>query len=83
MSIEYKIKFPVLADYDPSALFKQLPSPINRSTMSEIYNYRIEQDGFYFVDRLVNDKVASVAFKLFVNEALRHTGSVNIVHITQ
>jgi hypothetical protein len=83
MSTEYKIKFPIPADYDPSALFKQLPSPINRATMSEIYNYRIEQDGFYFVDRLVNDKVASVAFKLFVNEALRHAGSAHIVHLTQ
>jgi hypothetical protein len=83
VSIEYKIKFPFPADYDPSALFKQLSSPINRATMSEIYNYRIEQDGFYFVDRLVNDKVASTAFKLFVNEALRHAGSVQIVHLTQ
>jgi hypothetical protein len=80
MAIEYKIKFPVSADYDPSALFKQLPSPINKATMSEIYNYRVEKNGFYFVDRLVNDKVASVAFKLFVNEALSHTGSVHIVN---
>lgn len=82
MGIEYKIKFTVPADYNPSALFKQLPSPINKATSSEIYNYKIEQDGFYFVDRLVNDKVASVAFKLFVDEALSHAGSAHIVRLS-
>jgi hypothetical protein len=83
MGIEYKIKFTIPAGYNPSALFKQLPSPINRATTSEIYNYKIEHDGFYFVDRLVNDQVASIAFKLFVNEALSHAGSVHIVNLAQ
>lgn len=79
MAIEYKIKFNVPADYDSSALFKKLPSPIDRPRMEEIYNFKIEQDGFYFVDQLVNDQVASVAFKRFVNEALKQGGSVQIV----
>ena len=79
MGIEYKIKFNVPTDYDSSALFKKLPSPINRPSMTEIYNFRIEHDGFYFVDHLVNDQVASIAFKRFVNEALSHGGSVVIV----
>jgi hypothetical protein len=83
MSIEYKINFTIPADYDPSALFKQLPSPINKATSSEIYNYKIEQDGFYFVDRLVNDEVASIALKLFIDEALSHAGSVQIVNLAQ
>ncbi len=53
MGIEYKIKFAVPSDYDPSSLFRKLPSPIDRRAMTEIYNYSVEKDGFYFVDRLV------------------------------
>jgi hypothetical protein len=60
-------------------LFKKLPSPIGRPSMTEIYNFKIEPDGFYFVDRLVNNEVSSVAFRLFVNEALSHGDSVEIV----
>ncbi len=79
MGIEYKIKFSIPTGYDSSGLFKKLPSPIDRTSMTEIYNFRIEQDGFYFVDHLVNDQVAAIAFKRFINEALRHGGSVQIV----
>jgi hypothetical protein len=54
MGIEYKIKFAVPSDYDPGSLFRKLPSPIDRRAMTEIYNYSVEPDGFYFADRLVN-----------------------------
>lgn len=79
MSIEYKIKFTVPPAYDPTALFRKLPSPINRPNMTEIYNYKIEADGFYFVDCQVNDQVAAVAFKRFADEALSHGGSAHVV----
>ncbi len=79
MGIEYKIKFRIPQGFDASTLLRKLPSPIHRATMTEIYNYKVEQDGFYFVDHLVDDKVASVAFKQFINEALRHGSSVEIV----
>jgi hypothetical protein len=79
MSIEYKMRFNVPTDYDSSALFKKLPSPISRPKMVEIYNFKIEHDGFYFIDHFVNDQVASIAFKLFVDEALSYGGSVEIV----
>ena len=79
MGIEYKIKFSVPQGYDSSALLNHLPSPIHRATMTEIYNYKVEPNGFYFVDHLVDEKVASVAFKRFVDEALRHSSSVEIV----
>ena len=46
--------------------------------MSEIYNYRIEKDGFYFLDTLVDTNVASVAIRLFVDEALKYSNSVEI-----
>ena len=79
MGIEYKIKFSVPQGYDSSALLNHLPSPIHRATMTEIYNYKVERDGFYFVDHLVDEKVASVAFKRFVDEALRYGSSITIV----
>ncbi len=79
MSIEYKIRFAVPKGFDPSPVFVKLPSPIHRAKMAEIYNYRIDEEGFYFVDHLVDNKVAAVAFKLFADEALRHGPSIEIV----
>lgn len=78
MGIEYKIKFSLPEDFDPSALFERLPSPIARGPMAEIYNYAIQPDGFYFVDHLVSQEVAAVALRLFINEALSHSQSVQI-----
>lgn len=78
MGIEYKIKFTVPENYDPTSLFNQLPSPIDRDSTTGIYNYSIEADGFYFLDQLVNREVASVAFGRFIDEALRLSQSVNI-----
>ncbi len=78
MKIEYRIKFAMPSDYNPAELFKKMPSPIHRKTMSEIYNYRIEKDGFYFVDWAVDQPVAATAFRLFVDEALRLGKSVEI-----
>lgn len=78
MGIEYKIKFAVPSDYDPSTLFQKLPSPIDRRAMAEIYNYAIEADGFYFVDHLVDAGVAAIALRRFLDEALRLSHSVEI-----
>jgi hypothetical protein len=79
MGIEYKIRFSVPQNYDPTELFKKLPSPIHRPSMTEIYNYKIEEDGFYFIDHLVDDKVAAVAFKQFVDESLRLSEQVQLI----
>jgi hypothetical protein len=79
MGLEYKIQFKVPENYDPTALFERLPSPIQHSTMAEIYNYRIERDGFYFIDYLVNDPVASHAFRQFINEALSLSEKVEVL----
>lgn len=81
MENEYKIKFAVPANYNPAGLFEKMPSPIHRKTMSEIYNYKIEKEGFYFVDRAVDPRVASEAFRLFVDEALRYGKSVEITKL--
>jgi hypothetical protein len=79
MGIEYKIKFAVPPEFDPSSLFKKLPSPIARGLPAEIYNYAIAPDGFYFVDHLVNQQVASVALRKFIDEALRHAPAIEII----
>ncbi len=46
--------------------------------MTEIYNYSVEKDGFYFLDNLVDQAVAGHAMKLFVDEAMKHTEEVSI-----
>lgn len=79
MGVEYKIKFAVPTDFNPSALFEKLPSPISRERMAEIYNYSIEPDGFYFVDHLVNKEIAALALRYFIDEALAHASSIEIV----
>jgi hypothetical protein len=81
MGLEYKIKFTLPTDYDPGSLFRKLPSPIDRRAMAEIYNYAIEPDGFYFVDRLVDRNVAAVALRSFLDEALRLADSAEIVNL--
>ena len=69
MGKEYKIKFVVPEDYDPSNVLRKLPSPIS-SEMTEIYNYSVEEDGFYFLDNLVDQSVAGYALKLLIDESL-------------
>jgi len=78
MGIEYKIKFTVPTDYEGTALFRKLPSPISRPATNEIYNFSIEADGFYFVDHLVDRGVAAVALRCFLDEALQLSGSVEV-----
>jgi len=78
MGVEYKIKFNVPTDYKPTHVLDRLPSPIQKPEMFEIYNYSVEKDGFYFLDHLVNPQVASVAFKCFIDEALKYSPQVHV-----
>ncbi|MCA9740918.1 MAG: hypothetical protein H6695_18605 [Deferribacteres bacterium] len=81
MKAEYKIKFEMPKDYNPSDLFMSLPSPLS-SIMTEIYNYSIEPYGFYFLDNLVDQKRAGYAMKLFIDEAFKYTKRVEIQKIS-
>lgn len=78
MGIEYKIKFTVPADYDPAILPRKLPDPIEQPSAAEIYDYSLEQDGFYFVDHLVNGTIASVALRTIIDEALNHATHIAV-----
>jgi hypothetical protein len=77
MGMEYKIKWKVPNGYDPSPVLRKLPSPIGKGTM-EIYNFSVETDGFYFLDNLVDQRVAGQAMKRFVDEALSYVEEVII-----
>ena len=80
MKREYIIRWRLPAGYDPSAVLSKLPSPI-ASRLREIYNYSVEEDGFFFVDHCVDDRIAGLAFKLFVDEALSYTRKVEISQV--
>lgn len=75
MGLEYKIEWQMPEGYDPSGVLRKLPSPISPQK-TEIYNYKVESDGFYFLDNLVSPAVAGHAMKIFVDEALAHGDSV-------
>jgi hypothetical protein len=77
MGIEYKIQWQMPDDYHPFSVLRKLPSPISRQ-MTEIYNYAVKEDGFYFFDNFVDHGVAGHAMKLFIDEALKYTKEVSI-----
>ena len=78
MGKEYKIKCKVPNDAGIKAMFHRLPSPIHREPLAEIYNYKVEADGFYFVDHLVDNKTASVALRVFIDAALASNQTIEM-----
>ena len=58
----------------------QLPSPIS-SQITEIYNYSVEDYGFYLVDNLVDQKTAGEAMKIFIDEALKYSRKVEVIEL--
>jgi len=77
---EYKIKWQMPKGYDPFDVLRKLPSPIS-SEMMEIYNYSVEEDGFYFVDNLIDQSISGYAMKLIIDEALKYTKEVIIIEL--
>lgn len=80
MKREYNIRRKQPAGYDPSAVLSKLPSPIAPG-FREIFNYSVDEDGFYFLDHLVDEHIAAQAFKLFVDEALSYDRQIDIKQI--
>jgi hypothetical protein len=78
MGREYKIKCKVPDGAQLNAMFQRLPSPIHRKPLSEIYNYKVEPDGFYFIDNLVDANTASLAFRIFIDSALSANDMIEI-----
>ncbi len=78
MGREYKIKCRIPGSSELTAMFHRLPSPIHQQPLTEIYNYKIEADGFYLIDHLVDTKTASVALRIFIDAALVSNQTIEI-----
>ena len=82
MEKEYQIKCTPPKGQGLKDLFARIPSPISRPEMREIYNYCINENDIYFVDRLVDPDVASKALGVFVEAALEaSSGSIEITEL--
>jgi hypothetical protein len=75
MGVEYKILFKVPSGYDPSNLSLKLPA---QNGAQEVFSYVLEQDGFYFIDHLVDKPLASIALRSLIDEALKVSDSIEI-----
>ncbi len=65
MGREYKILCKPADGAALQQLLRKLPPPFCRQQMQEIYNYRVEEEGCYLVDR-----PAAVALQVFLDAAL-------------
>ncbi len=81
MSREYKIQCIPLQGAALSAFLRQLPSPILRPQMREIYNFRVDADGYYLIDHLLDRSTTAVALQIFVDAALSSDDSVTITEL--
>jgi hypothetical protein len=79
MGREYKIRCTPLKGAKLATILRRLPSPISRPEMREIYNFRVDTDGYYLVDHLVDRSTAAVALQVFVDAALLSAQAVEIV----
>ena len=78
MGREYKILCTPVEGAALQRLLQGLPPPFNRPQMQEIYNFQVEEDGYYFVDRLVDRSVAAAGLQMFLDAALS-TGQTVVV----
>ena len=78
MGFEYKIRFEVPAGFDGASLVARLPDASIPNSAWSAFDYEVEPDGFYFVDHGGKRETSSVAFRVLVDEALRHGGPVVI-----
>jgi len=81
MKKEYKIIFDMPKAYKSKEVLNKLPSPISNQ-MTEIYNYSIEDYGFYLLDNLVDQTTTGKAMKIFIDEALKYSKSIEVVELT-
>ncbi len=81
MKKEYKIIFDMPKAYKSHEVLNKLPSPIS-SQMTEIYNYSVNDYGFYLLDNLVDQKTIGEAMKIFIDEALKYSKSIEVVELT-
>lgn len=81
MKKEYKIIFDMQTSYKSHEVLNKLPSPISNQ-MTEIYNYSVKDYGFYLLDNLVDQKTVGEAIKIFIDEALKYSKSIEILELS-
>jgi len=81
MKKEYKIIFDMPKAYKSREVLNKLPSPISNQ-MIEIYNYAVKDYGFYLLDNQVDQKTVGEAMKIFIDEALKYSKSIEVVELT-
>lgn len=81
MKKEYKIIFDMPKSYKSREVLNKLPSPISNQ-MTEIYNYSVKDYGFYLLDNLVDQKTVGEAIKIFIDEALKYSKSIEILELS-
>lgn len=79
MGREYKILCKPIEGAALHKLLRRLPPPFHRPQMQELYTYRVDDDGYYLVDRLIDRTVAATALQVFLDAALSNAESVTII----
>ncbi len=79
MGREYKILCKPTEGAALHQLLRKLPPPFHRPQMQELYNYRVDEDGYYLVDHLIDRSVAATALQVFLDAALATSESITIV----
>jgi hypothetical protein len=79
MGREYKILCKPTKGAALHQLLHKLPPPFHRPQMLELYNYRVDNDGYYLVDHLIDRSVAATALQVFLDAALSSSDSVAII----
>jgi hypothetical protein len=81
MGREYKILCKPVEGTALRELLWGLPQPFHRPQMKELYNYSVHEDGYYFVDHLVDRKVAAIGLQMFLDAALSTGEAVTVVEL--
>jgi hypothetical protein len=79
MGREYKILCKPTKGAALHQLLHKLPPPFHRPQMLELYNYRVDNDGYYLVDHPIDRSVAATALQVFLDAALSSSDSVTII----
>ena len=78
MGREYKILCRPAEGEALQRLLQKLPPPFRRPQMQEIYNFRVEEDGYYFIDHLVDRGTAASGLQIFLDAALSTDDRVTV-----
>jgi hypothetical protein len=77
MGYEYRIRFTVPPELRLDRVLSRLPNAHVPGSEMPLYDFKMEEDGFYFVD-YGRSESAALAFRQLVDEGLRNSDQVVI-----